>query len=100
MWAPVQGYCHDHRPSGVRVPTGLAMRIAQVLPAGAHPYSGVPVVVVQLAVHLARRGHDVEVWLPQPWTAEAAALHRPPLDQAGVKVVAAPARGRGRLATL
>jgi glycosyltransferase involved in cell wall biosynthesis len=76
------------------------MRIAQVLPAGAHPYSGVPVVVVQLAVHLAQRGHDLEVWLLQPWTAEAAALYRPALDKAGVTVVAAPARGRGRLATL
>jgi glycosyltransferase involved in cell wall biosynthesis len=76
------------------------MRIAQVLPAGAHPYSGVPVVVVQLAVHLARRGHDVEFWLLQPWSAEAAALHGPVLHEAGVQVVTAPARGRGRLATL
>jgi glycosyltransferase involved in cell wall biosynthesis len=78
----------------------MTMRIAQVLPAGAHPYSGVPVVVVQLAGHLARRGHDVEVWLLQPWTDEELALHRPALDDAGVTVVAAPARGRGRLATL
>jgi glycosyltransferase involved in cell wall biosynthesis len=76
------------------------MRIAQVLPAGAHAYSGVPVVVVQLAVHLARRGHEVEFWLLRPWTAEAAALHRPALDEAGVRVVAAPERGRGRLGTL
>jgi glycosyltransferase involved in cell wall biosynthesis len=76
------------------------MRIAQVLPAGAHPYSGVPVVVVQLAVHLARRGHDVEVWLLQPWTGEQEAPHRPALCDAGVTVVAAPARGRGRLAAL
>ena len=76
------------------------MRIAQVLPAGAHPYSGVPVVVVQLAVHLAGRGHDVEVWLLQPWTDEAAALHGPALQDAGVTVVAAPERGRGRLAAL
>jgi glycosyltransferase involved in cell wall biosynthesis len=59
-----------------------------------------PVVVVQLAVHLARRGHEMEVWLLQPWTAEAAGLHRPALDEAGVTVVATPARGRGRLATL
>jgi glycosyltransferase involved in cell wall biosynthesis len=76
------------------------MRIAQVLPAGAHPYSGVPVVVVQLAVHLARRGHQVEVWLLQPWSEEAARLHGPALQEAGITLVAAPGRGRGRLATL
>jgi glycosyltransferase involved in cell wall biosynthesis len=76
------------------------MRIAQVLPAGAHPYSGVPVVVVQLAVHLAGRGHQVEVWLLQPWSEEAARLHGPALQDAGVMVVAASGRGRGRLAAL
>jgi glycosyltransferase involved in cell wall biosynthesis len=76
------------------------MRIAQVLPAGSHPYSGVPVVVAQLAVHLARRGHDMEVWLLQPWTEDEAAVHGPALREAGVTVVAAPARRRGRLATL
>jgi len=76
------------------------MRIAQVLPAGSHPYSGVPVVVVQLAVHLARRGHDLEVWLLQPWTEEAAALHGPALRDAGVTLVTAPARGREGLGAL
>jgi glycosyltransferase involved in cell wall biosynthesis len=76
------------------------MRIAQVLPAGAHPFSGVPVVVVRLAVYLARRGHDVEVWLLEPWSEEDAAPHRAVLRDAGVTVVAAPARGRGRLAAL
>jgi glycosyltransferase involved in cell wall biosynthesis len=110
----MQRYCHDHALSrgaphsdGIdraarsgRRPAGIAVRIAQVLPAGAHPWSGVPVVVVQLAVHLARRGHDVEVWLLQPWTGEEAALHGPALGGAGVTVVAAPARGRGRLAAL
>jgi glycosyltransferase involved in cell wall biosynthesis len=110
----MQRYCHGHALSrgaphsdGIhhtvgseRRPVGIAVRIAQVLPAGAHPYSGVPVVVVQLAVHLARRGHDVEVWLLQPWTSEEAAPHGPALRDAGVTVVAAPARGRGRLAAL
>jgi glycosyltransferase involved in cell wall biosynthesis len=76
------------------------MRIAQVLPAGAHPYSGVPVVVVHLAVHLARRGHQVEVWLLQPWSEEAARLHGPALQDAGITVVASPGHGRGRLAVL
>jgi glycosyltransferase involved in cell wall biosynthesis len=76
------------------------MRIAQVLPAGSHPFSGVPVVVVQLAVHLARRGHDMEVWLLQPWTEEETALHGPALRDAGVTLVAAPARGRGGLGAL
>ena len=76
------------------------MRIAQVVPAGAHPYSGVPAVIVHLSAHLARRGHHVEVWLLQPWSGEAAALHGTALDAAGIQVVAAPPRGRGRLATL
>jgi glycosyltransferase involved in cell wall biosynthesis len=109
----MQRYCHDHalsrgllhsngidRSAGPGRPSHLAVRIAQVLPAGAHPFSGVPVVVVQLAVHLARRGHDVEVWLLQPWTGEEAALHGPALRGAGVMVVAAPAQGRRRLAAL
>jgi glycosyltransferase involved in cell wall biosynthesis len=109
----MQRYCHDHAlsrgaphsdgigpPAGPGRPSRIAVRIAQVLPAGAHPWSGVPMVVVQLAVHLARRGHDVEVWLLQPWTGEAAGLHGPALRDAGVRVVAAPARGRGRLAAL
>jgi glycosyltransferase involved in cell wall biosynthesis len=109
----MQRYCHDHALSrepphsdtirlagSGRRPTGIAVRIAQVLPAGAHPYSGVPVVVVQLAVHLARRGHDVEVWLLHPWTGEEAAPYGAVLRDAGVTVVAAPARGRGRLAAL
>jgi glycosyltransferase involved in cell wall biosynthesis len=76
------------------------MRIAQVLPAGSHPYSGVPVVVVQLAVHLARRGHDMEVWLLQPWSEDETALHGPALREAGVTLVTAPARGRRGLAAL
>jgi poly(glycerol-phosphate) alpha-glucosyltransferase len=66
------------------------MRIAQVVPAGAHPYSGVPVVLVQLAVHLARRGHDVEVWQLKPWRKEEAAVHLPALNSAGVPLLAPP----------
>jgi glycosyltransferase involved in cell wall biosynthesis len=71
----------------------LVMRIAQVVPAGAHPYSGVPVVIVQLAVHLARRGHDVEVWQLKPWSEEQAAVHLPALSGAGVPLMAPPATG-------
>jgi glycosyltransferase involved in cell wall biosynthesis len=66
------------------------MRIAQVVPAGAHPYSGVPTVIVQLSLHLARRGHDVEVWLLQPWNSEEAALHGSTLTEAGVPLITAP----------
>ena len=69
------------------------MRIAQVVPAGAHPYSGVPVVLVQLAVHLARRGHDVEVWQLKPWREEEAAVHLPALNSAGVPLLAPPEGG-------
>jgi glycosyltransferase involved in cell wall biosynthesis len=75
------------------------MRIAQVVPAGAHPYSGVPVVIVQLSLHLARRGHQVEVWLLQPWSSEEAELHGTALTAAGVALVTAPS-GRRRFQAL
>jgi glycosyltransferase involved in cell wall biosynthesis len=76
------------------------MRIAQVVPAGAHPYSGVPVVIVQLAAHLAGRGHHVELWLLRPWTEREMVVHAPVLSDAGVHMVAPRATGRRRLATL
>jgi glycosyltransferase involved in cell wall biosynthesis len=69
------------------------MRIAQVVPARAHPYSGVPAVIVQLAVHLARRGHDVEVWQLKPWSEEQAAMHLRALSGAGVPLLAPPGTG-------
>jgi glycosyltransferase involved in cell wall biosynthesis len=76
------------------------MRIAQVVPAGAHPYSGVPTVIVQLAVHLAGRGHQVEVWLLRTWTEQEMAVHAAALDHAGVLLVSPTVTGRRRLAAL
>jgi glycosyltransferase involved in cell wall biosynthesis len=67
--------------------SGPSMRIAQVVPAGAHPYSGVPTVIVQLSAHLARRGHHVEVWLLRPWSRQETALHGSSLAEAGVPLV-------------
>jgi glycosyltransferase involved in cell wall biosynthesis len=76
------------------------MRIAQVAPAGLHHYSGVRTVIAQLAVHLARRGHQVEIWQLHPWTDEEAAIHHELLTAAGVRLVAGPAPMRRRLAAL
>jgi glycosyltransferase involved in cell wall biosynthesis len=42
------------------------MRVAHAVPAGAHPYSGVPTVIRELSGHLSGRGHHVEVWLLSP----------------------------------
>jgi glycosyltransferase involved in cell wall biosynthesis len=70
--------------------SGSPMRIAQVVPAGAHPYSGVPAVIVQLSRHLAHRGHHVEVWLLQPWSSEEVMLHGSTLAAAGISLVTAP----------
>jgi glycosyltransferase involved in cell wall biosynthesis len=75
------------------------MRIAQVVPAGVPPYSGVPIVIVQLSLHLARRGHQVEVWLLQPWSSEEVELHGTALTAAGVALVTAPS-GRRRFQAL
>jgi poly(glycerol-phosphate) alpha-glucosyltransferase len=76
------------------------MRIAQVVPAGAHPYSGVPAVIAHLSSHLARRGHHVEVWLLRPWSEEEQAVHAAALGDAGVSLVSPAATGRRRLAIL
>ena len=77
------------------------MRIAQVIPARAHPYSGVPVAAVQLAVQLARRGHQVELWLLHPWSEQEGAVHARAIGDAGVPLVAPSASGlRRRLAAL
>ena len=76
------------------------MRIAQVVPAGAHPYSGVPAVIVQLSAHLARRGHHVEVWLLRPWNEEELAVHAAALHDAGVLLLSPTVTWRRRLATL
>ena len=76
------------------------MRIAQVVPAGAHPYSGVPAVIAHLSAHLADRGHHVEVWLLRPWSEEEQAVHAAALRDAGVSLVSPTTTGRRRLAAL
>jgi glycosyltransferase involved in cell wall biosynthesis len=76
------------------------MRIAHVVPARADPYSGVPSVIVQLSVHLARRGHQVEVWLLHPWSDEETTLYGPTLADAGVPLVTGSPSRRGRCAAL
>jgi glycosyltransferase involved in cell wall biosynthesis len=76
------------------------MRIAQVVPAGAHPDGGVVVVIVQLAVHLARIGHDVEVWLLRPWSGEAADAHARELAMQNVPIILPPAGEPGGYAAL
>jgi glycosyltransferase involved in cell wall biosynthesis len=76
------------------------MRIAQVVPAGAHPYSGVPAVIAHLSAHLAHRGHHVEVWLLRPWSEEEQTVHAAALRDAGVSLVSPAATGRRRLAAL
>jgi glycosyltransferase involved in cell wall biosynthesis len=43
------------------------VRIAQVVPKGEQPSSGVLTVIVHLASALARRGHHVEVWQLHEW---------------------------------
>jgi glycosyltransferase involved in cell wall biosynthesis len=67
--------------------TNIRMRIAHVIPAGAPLYSGVPRVIHQLAVHLARRGHEVEVWFLQPELRDAALVDTHLMAEAGVQVV-------------
>jgi glycosyltransferase involved in cell wall biosynthesis len=63
------------------------MRIAQVAPAGLHPYSGIRTVITQLSAHLARRGHDVEIWQLHPWTDEEVLLHQQVLGGVGIPLV-------------
>jgi glycosyltransferase involved in cell wall biosynthesis len=70
------------------------MRIAQVAPAGLHPYSGIRTVITRLSAYLARRGHDVEIWQLHPWTDEEVFLHQQVLGGAGIPLVP------GRLAAL
>ena len=76
------------------------MRIAQVVPAGAPPYSGIPPVIVQLSVQLARRGHHVEVWLLRPWGDEETALYGLTLADAGVQLISASPARRDRFGAL
>jgi glycosyltransferase involved in cell wall biosynthesis len=55
---------------------------------------------VQLSVHLARRDHQVEVWLLHPWTDEEILLHGSALTEAGVPLVTGPPGRRARFAAL
>jgi glycosyltransferase involved in cell wall biosynthesis len=73
------------------------VRIAQVVPRGEQPWSGVLTVIVHLAAALAERGHDVDVWQLHEWEPDAYAEQRLRLDAAGVTQVPVLApRGVGR----
>lgn len=63
------------------------MRIAQLVPHGEYPWSGILTVIVSLSAALARRGHDVEVWLLTPWHDDAYASHIERLRRAGARPV-------------
>jgi len=76
------------------------MRIAQVAPAGLHPYSGIRAVITQVSVHLARRGHDVEIWQLHPWSHEEVLLHQEALAGAVVPLVESAGSTPRRLASL
>jgi glycosyltransferase involved in cell wall biosynthesis len=60
------------------------VRIAQVVPRGEQPWSGVLTVIVHLAAALARRDHHVEVWQLHEWTPERYAEQRRLLEADGV----------------
>ena len=68
------------------------MRIAQIVPRGEYPWSGILTVIVHLSAALARRGHDVELWMLSRWD-EAYATHADRLRTAGVRCVEIPFRG-------
>ena len=75
------------------------MRVAQVVPRGEQPWSGILTVIVSLAAALARRGHDVEVWQLHAWDPDTYVEQRRGLDAAGVAQVPLLApRGLGRAA--
>jgi glycosyltransferase involved in cell wall biosynthesis len=68
------------------------MRIAQIVPRGEYPWSGILTVIVHLSTALARRGHDVELWMLSPWD-DAYATHLERLRTDGVRCVAIPFQG-------
>jgi glycosyltransferase involved in cell wall biosynthesis len=75
------------------------VRIAQVVPKGEQPWSGVLTVIVHLAAALARRHHHVEVWQLHEWTPDDYAEQRQRLEVAGVVQVPLPgSRRSGRTA--
>jgi glycosyltransferase involved in cell wall biosynthesis len=78
---------------------GTRVRIAQVVPRGEQPWSGVLTVIVHLAAALAERGHDVDVWQLHEWGPDAYTEQRQRLDAAGVtQVPLLTPRGVGRAA--
>ena len=60
------------------------VRIAQIVPRGEQPWSGVLTVLVHLAAGLAKRGHDVEVWQFHEWPPGDYEEQRRVLNAAGV----------------
>lgn len=75
------------------------MRIAQVVPRGEQPWSGVLTVIVHLAASLARRGHQVDVVQLHEWSPNVYAEQQRRLHAAGVAQVPVRAsRGLGRAA--
>jgi glycosyltransferase involved in cell wall biosynthesis len=60
------------------------VRIAQLVPRGEQPWSGVLTVIVNLSVALAKRGHQVEVWQLHDWASAAYADQQTRLEAAGV----------------
>jgi glycosyltransferase involved in cell wall biosynthesis len=65
----------------------VAVRMAQVVPRGEQPWSGVLTVIVHLSAALARRGHQVEVWQLHRWAPEGYVDQRAVLHSAGVAEV-------------
>jgi glycosyltransferase involved in cell wall biosynthesis len=60
------------------------VRIAQVVPRGEQPWSGVLTVIVHLSTALAKRGHQLEIWQLHEWSPDAYADQRTALLSAGV----------------
>jgi glycosyltransferase involved in cell wall biosynthesis len=69
------------------------VRIAQVVPRGEQPWSGVLTVIVHLSAALAKLGHHVEVWQLNEWDSDAYADQRTRLESAGVPRVLVASRG-------
>jgi glycosyltransferase involved in cell wall biosynthesis len=65
--------------------TVCAVRIAQVVPRGEQPWSGVLTVIVHLSAALAKLGEQVEVWQLHDWAPDSYADQRGLLESAGVR---------------
>ncbi|MGH7540362.1 MAG: glycosyltransferase, partial [Gemmatimonadota bacterium] len=65
----------------------IHVRIAQVVPRGEQPWSGILTVIVHLASALAGRGHRVEAWQLHEWSPDAYGEQRRRLEAAGVEQV-------------